>query len=511
MTAAQGLLARATPGGVRRELARRSLIDFTLYTKPSYLAGAFHHDLAARLDRFLEACVAGRSPRLMVLAPPRHGKTELTSRRLPAFALGRHPDMNIIATSYAAPLASSINRDVQRIMDEESYAELFPGTRLNGRNVRTVADGSYLRNSDIFEVVGREGLYVSAGVNGGITGRGAHLGIIDDPVKDAAEAHSPTVRDSVHEWYSSTFYTRLAPGGGILLIMTRWHHDDLAGRLLDLMRRGEGEEWEVACYPALAEKGDALGRAEGEALHPERYPVEALEKIRRGTQGVPGVGGRVWTSLYQQRPTPDEGGIFKRENWKYWKPVRELGLMSLQDRRDYLRGLGVTQVVQRWDTALGAKKKNDLTACATLAIAPSRYYLLDVWQERVEYPDAKRQIQLLYDKWRPNRVNVEGGGSASGKAAVQELKRTTTIPIFEVTTSSDKVLRAQLVGPNQESGLVYLPEGEPWVADFVEKCANFPDVPNDDDVDAFVGALEHATSGPAPIQISDSFLRRTAR
>lgn len=202
----------------------------------------------------------------MVFMPPRHGKSELVSRYFPAWAFGNHPDLSMIASSYADDLISRMNRDVQRIIDSPGYRRVFQEIGINAKNIRTTAQGNYLRNSDIFEIVGHKGAYRSAGVGAGITGMGADILNIDDPVKDAKEANSETVRKSVWEWYTSTAYTRLSPGGGVLLTMTRWHVDDLAGRLLEAMKKGEGDRWEIINFPAIAIT-DELNRRSGEALH----------------------------------------------------------------------------------------------------------------------------------------------------------------------------------------------------------------------------------------------------
>jgi predicted phage terminase large subunit-like protein len=483
------------------EKARRSMEAFTrAAVARGYLMGWVHQEICKELDQFLADVVALKSPRLILEAPPRHGKTELASRLFPAYGLGRYPDLSFIATSYGGDLASSINRDIQRIMDADAYRAIFPGSRLNGENIRTVADGSWLRNSDIFEIVDRAGVYKSSGVGGGITGRGMHVGIIDDPIKDAEEAYSQTVRDKIWEWYTSTFYTRLMPGGGILIILTRWHEDDLVGRILE-QAKNNGEQWRVVRYPALAEENE-LHRKIGEPLHPQRYSLEHLERIRRA------VGERVWNSLYQQRPSVREGSIFKSKNWQYVAPPKPLTQMTHAERKSYFSALGIRKVIQRWDTAIGAKKQNDLNACTTLGIADSRYYVIDVFQERMEYPELKRRVQLKYDQWTPNAVIVEGGGSASGVATVQSLKAESRIPIRDVPTCTDKVLRAELVSPNQESGLVYLFTGEPWVAKFVESCTAFPNIKHDDDVDSFVGAMEEALGGSKGLNISSELLAR---
>jgi len=218
MTAKNDRRKEAAQELLRRRAARSNLLDFTRYTFPEYKAGWFHRKLASTLDKFLDDCVNGRSPRLMVMAPPRHGKSEQVSRRLPAYAFGRHPDLKIISCSYSSDLSSLMNRDVQRIIDSPEYRMLFPGTALSGENVRTISV-NYLRNSDIFEIVGHGGMYRSCGVGGGITGIGGNLLSIDDPVKDAQQAYSETYRQAAWEWYQTTFKTRAEKGAGILLTM----------------------------------------------------------------------------------------------------------------------------------------------------------------------------------------------------------------------------------------------------------------------------------------------------
>lgn len=228
-----------------RELARRSMAEFALYTDPAYHMNWHHRLICNSLDKW----VSKEIRRLMIFTAPRHGKSELVSRKLPAYIFGRHPDTSIISASYSADLASRMNRDVQRIIDSDRYAELFPNSRLYGKNIRSVAGGSFLRNSDIFEIVDHKGVYRSAGVGGGITGMGGEYIIIDDPVKNREEANSATYREKLWDWYTSTLYTRLEKEGCILVTLTRWHEDDLAGRLLNNMKQTGGEQWTVINLP----------------------------------------------------------------------------------------------------------------------------------------------------------------------------------------------------------------------------------------------------------------------
>jgi predicted phage terminase large subunit-like protein len=451
------------------ERSRRRLLAHIVALDPRYQAGWFHKEVCQRLDKFLQDVVAGKSPRLMLFAPPRHGKTEIVSRRFPSFALGRYPDLSIIAASYGTDLASRINRDVQRMIDDDGYHRLFPNSVLNGRNIRTVADGSWLRNSDVFEIVDHRGVYRSAGIGGGITGMGADVLIIDDPIKDAEQAYSVTYRDKVWEWYTSTAYTRVMPGGGVLIILTRWHEDDLAGRLLKAAEAG-GEQWEIVSYPAIAEV-DEKHRKIGEALHEERWNLQALERIKVA------VGTRVWTALYQQRPAPLEGGLVKLAWFKRYSAPPS----------------GVVRVIQSWDTAFKADQANDPSVCTTWAQTDTGYYLLDVWKQHAEYPELKRAAVSLAMKYDPTVILIED--KASGQSLVQDLKMGTSLPIVPVTPDGDKVIRLMAVSALMESGRVFLPEGAPWLTDYEAELATFPNAAHDDQVDSTSQALKYMAHG----------------
>lgn len=446
--------------------ARRSLLDFTRATFPGYQAGWVHEAICVELDTFLEQVIAKESPRLMIFVPPRHGKTELSSRRFPAYALGRHPDLSVIAASYGADLAARINRDVQRVIDADSYRSIFPNTQLNGSNIRSSATGtSWLRNSDMFEVVDHKGVYRSTGVGGGITGMGADILLIDDPVKDMEQAHSATYRQNVWDWYTGVAYTRLMPGGGVVVILTRWHEDDLAGRLLQAMKAGDGDAWRVVSFPAVAEQ-DEKHRSEGEALHPERYSLDQLQRIKTA------VGGRVWASLYQQRPAAAEGSIFKREWWQWYR------------ERPALHG-----IIQSWDTAFKTSESSDYSVCTTWGVGEHGYYLLDRWRGKVEFPELKRTVEAHGAKWQPFALLIED--KASGQSLIQELKRDSRFPVLPIQVDKDKELRANLVTPLIEAGRVFLPADEPWAQDYVDAMATFPNAAHDDEVDSTTQALTY--------------------
>lgn len=285
---------------VECELARRSLLDFIKFTKRDYLAEPFHATLCGYLDRVID----GEMKRLMVFAPPQHGKSEIVSRRFPAYAFGRKPSLRIIGASYSHDLAARMNRDVQRIMDGEEYRTVFPATVIPDANNRTQAKGA-LRNSEIFEVIGTGGSYRPAGRGEGITGMSCDLAILDDPVKGAEEAFSPTVRAATWEWYTRDLMTRMSRDGAIVLTMTRWAREDLAGMILSAKDHG----WTVLTFPAFApdEKRDYDQREPGVPLCPSRFDAGDLELRKQS------LGPLAWSALYMQDPRPEGSAEFPPE------------------------------------------------------------------------------------------------------------------------------------------------------------------------------------------------------
>lgn len=474
---------------IQQERARRSLHEFILRTYPGvYESGWFHEDVCRRLDKFLEDVRLKKSPRLLLQAPPRHGKSEIVSRRFPAFALGRNPELSMIATSYGLDLASRMNRDVQRIITSRSYSEIFPKTRLFGKNIKTIADGSFLRNSETFEVVEHSGVYRCAGVGGGITGMGADVLLIDDPIKDASQAYSETYRERVWDWYTSTAYTRLMPGGGILLVMTRWHEDDLAGRLLEAERQG-GEHWDVVNYPAIAEEKE-LHRNIGQALHPERYDLERLHAIKLA------VGSAVWNALYQQRPAPEDGAMFKR-HW-FSRRWRKPGEPSI----DGLETVLINPTRHKWaqqiivmDATFKKTLDSDFVCIGVWGYDPPDRYLLDLRWEQMGLVDTMRALLDLSAKWPKARAKLIEE-AANGYAVIEILKR--KIPgIIEMKPLGGKVARATAISPYAEGGNVILPAYAPWVNDFIEEVVTFPRAKHDDTVDMMSYALMRLSTSSA--------------
>lgn len=280
---------RVNPQKAKIELSRRHLRDFISFTKPDYQFNWHHTALCAKLEAFGR----GEIKKLMVWMPPQHGKSQLCTRHFPAYLLGIRPETKICVCSYSATLAQSFNRDIQRIIDDIPYHEVFPKTILSESNVTTNAHGNFLRNADIFETVGFRGFVKTVGVGGSLMGTPIDVGIIDDPFKDRQEAMSIRIRDNVYSWFTDVFSTRLHNGSQQLIIMTRWDEDDLCGRILK-----NESDWEVLVFQAIKER-DILNdpREIGQALWPERHSVERLMAIKETSPFT-------FSSLYQQEPKP---------------------------------------------------------------------------------------------------------------------------------------------------------------------------------------------------------------
>jgi hypothetical protein len=276
--------------------ANDSFLHFVLWTKPDYSPQWFHKYLAQKLQDFER----GKIKKMMVFMPPQHGKSEMTTRRFPAYLLGKDPKRKIALGTYSATLAQSFNRDIQRVIDDSVYSQIFPETLLNESNVVTDAKKGYVRNSEMFETVGHRGFVKTVGRGGSLTGTPVDIGIIDDPLKDRAEAMSHTIRDGLWSWFTDVFETRLHNDSQILIILTRWHEDDLAGRIL----QRDPHEWEVVTFEALKTENynPHDPRIVGEALWENKHSRVRLEKVRDSNPFT-------FNSLYQQNPQPNRDAL----------------------------------------------------------------------------------------------------------------------------------------------------------------------------------------------------------
>lgn len=440
-----------------RRLARRNLIAFCEYTKADFQRAAHLELLAGRL----EAIERGEIKRLMVIMPPRHGKSELVSLRFPCWYLGKHSTAQLVQAGYAESIALLHSRQARDIFISYETRTLFPEVYYRPEHTR---QETVLPERQAAHEWGTKqgGSYYAVGVGGGLTGRGFDVGIIDDPIKDAEEANSETIRDKVWEWYRTVFRTRVQPNAAIIIVTTRWHEDDLVGRLLKQSKEDHGaDQWEILHLKAMEN---------GQALWPERYPLEVLNNIRAT------IGGRAFESLFQGEPKIAEGNIIKRDWWKYYKEPPHF-----------------TRRIHSWDTAFKAKTENDYSVCTVWGEAANGYYLLDVWRQKVEYPDMKRASTHLYERDRPDAVLVED--KASGQSLLQELKRDTLMPVLAIKVDVDKVARANAIAPLIEAGKVFLPESAEWIHDFIEELSAFPGAEHDDQVDSVTQALQWMSKG----------------
>lgn len=291
---------------ILKKAQQGDFMSMICHTDKSYQAQDFHKRIASALQRFL---IDPDFNKLAIFLPPQHGKSELTSRKFAPHAFGINPDLKIALASYSSDLANSFNRDIQKVIDSDEYREIFPNATINSKNVVTTQ--SWLRNSEVFEIVGKKGFFKSIGVTGGLSGVPVDIAIIDDPVKDDIEAQSPTYRERVWNWYISVLLARLHNKSKQLLIMTRWHEDDLGGRILNPKINPNANEWKVIKIPAIKEDNSDPEdkRAIGEALWPNRHNLKKLEDFKSLSENI-------FQSLYQQNPVPRGGLRIAREAFK---------------------------------------------------------------------------------------------------------------------------------------------------------------------------------------------------
>lgn len=464
----------------KRELdirsARNSLVDFIKITKPDYLFGWFNRELCAVLEQFLQDVIDKKSPRLIIKAPPRHGKSEAVSIRFPAWALGRYPWLQIINSSYADTLATGFNRQVQAIIDSSEYNEIFPEVLINGEQAKALnmsENVKYLkRTADYFEVWPDKGYMNSAGIGTGITGKGCHVLIVDDSVKDREEADSETIREKVFGWYTSTARTRVADGGGVIVMQTTWHIDDLGGRLLRYSAEGRGEKFVEFKYPAIATE-DETYRNEGEPLFPERFSLKSLEQIKLA------VGAKDWASLYQQSPIPDGGGMFK-ENWiQYYD--------ELPDHFD--------KIVMSFDMTFKDTKTSDYVCGQVWIQEKGSFYLVDQIRGRYDFVTTLRKF-VEFTRKHDYCVRKLIEDKANGTAVINTLKSRMS-GIIPIVPHESKEARASAVTTLWEAHNVFLPNPDKyqWVGrEFVPELLVFPGGKHDDQVDCMTQALNDLVS-----------------
>ncbi len=403
------------------------------------------------LRRYLEAVTAGEILRLMIFEPPRHGKSEQVTIHYPAYRLERDPTLRVIIGSYNETLAARFSRRTRRIVE----------ARLALSRERTAA---------VDWETERDGGLRAVGVGGGITGHGGQLILVDDPIKNREEADSATYRERVWDWWRDDLYTRLEPGGAIILIMTRWHQDDLAGRIL---ASEDAPNWTVVRLPALAEEGDPLGRQVGAALCPQRYDVAALAKIRLV------LGEHSFAALYQQRPLPAEGGLFKAAWFAQRLTEAEVGPLEA--------------LVRYWDKAASAGQGDYTVGVLMGRSAEGRYVVLDVVRGRWETFERERVIVSTAardrERWGEVAIWLEqepgSGGADSARATIRALSGHV---VRAETATGQKTARAEPLAAQAGAGNVLVVRAA-WNAAWIDELCIFPHGEHDDQVDASSGAF----------------------
>lgn len=433
---------------------------------PSYVP-ASHADT---LIEHVEALERRDIRRLIVSMPPRHGKTLHVSQGLPAWFLGRNPESSVILASYGAQLAEENSRKARAFAVDPRWPF----------NARVSQDSSAVAR---WQLQTGGGL-VATGVGGALTGFGADLLIVDDPIKGREEADSEAIRESTWRWWSEVALTRLQPDAAVLLTATRWHEDDLTGRVL---ASPGATDWTVLELPALAGQNDQLGREEGDALWPAWYPRQALDALRAD------IGERAFQALYQQAPTPDQGAIFLRE----WLQGRYAPLPD--------RGLRIVTAV---DASFGKSVQSDYSAVVTVASDRKSYYVLHAKRGRWDFATLCEEIKCEAAEHNPHgSIIVED--AAAGQSAIQELKRTTGLPIIPVKPQGSKLARAESVTPLFESERVFFPaNASRWRDELIEELAGFPTARFDDQVDAVVYGLSRLRGTTTSVDAPDGAFGR---
>lgn len=466
---------------LQRELLRRaageSLVAFLTYMAPGYRAEWFHRLIADRCERLL-AGTLGRD-RLMVFMPPQHGKSEIISKHLPAWALGRAPALKVAAASYSASMARKFSAAVQNAMAGAEYASVFPGTRMGERGAGR--GRRYVRAADYFDVVGTGGFYKAVGVGGSLTGTTVDLGIIDDPIK-GVDAYSITMRERLWRWYTDVFLTRLHRGSRVALIMTRWHEDDLAGRIL----AREPGLWEVLVIPAVREASPPRKyvptaapyedpRAVGEALWPAMHPPAELQRAAR-------LNPSTFHALYQQHPTAEGGNIVRRE----WFEVVPRGAFTQRWRA------AKTPMVFFLDTAFTASRANDPSGIVAACRVGTDVYIVDAEKVYKTFPDLVRWLpDWVAARGYTRRSSLRVEPKANGLSVIDQLRRDTALNVTRTRTPrEDKTARLHAATPAIEAGRVKLVEGA-WNDAFVEELCGFPAAAHDEYVDCLCYAVDH--------------------
>jgi predicted phage terminase large subunit-like protein len=442
--------------------ARDSFYDYRLRINPKAVTGWFFDDITQHLQNFYDDLINGQKPKLIIQAPPQHGKSEAVTDFI-SWIAGKNPDNRIIYASFSERLGVRANLKMQRLMGTERYKKIFD-TKLNERNITTLS-GQSLRNKEILEFAGSKGYFRNTTVQGSITGESLDLGVIDDPIKGREQANSITFRDKAWDWFTDDFFSRFSEDAGFLMILTRWHLDDPAGRMIEKF----GDKIKVVTYKAVATENEKH-RKEGEPLFPE---LKSLEFLMERKSTMPTAN---FEALYQQSPIVAGGEMFKDEWWKWYKspPLFKYRVMYV-------------------DTANKTKERNDYSVFQVWGVADNGIYLIDMLRGKWEAPELLMHAKSFWAKHKTSNSVLRYMGvedKANGTGLIQTLRRESVIPIRAIQRNIDKVSRANDCTPMIESGRVFLPDDAPFLSDLLAEAAQFPNGSHDDTLDPLMDAIQ---------------------
>ena len=432
---------------------KSDFLSFVKHVWPEFIEGSHHKIIADKFNKIAE----GKIKRMIINMPPRHTKSEFASNMLPAWMIGRKPDLKIIQTTHTTELAVRFGRKAKTLIDSPEYQEIFK-TRLREDSQ---AAGKWETEQG--------GEYYAAGVGSAITGRGADLLIIDDPHSEQ-DALNADALEKAYEWYTSGPRQRLQPGGTIVVVMTRWSLKDLTGALIKAQKEVKSDQWEVIEFPAIMPSG--------EPVWPQYWKLDELEKVQ-ASLSIP-----KWNAQWMQNPTSEAGAIIKKEWWRVWD---EEEIPPLK------------HVIQSYDTAFLKKQTADYSAITTWGVfypeedGAANLILLDSLKGRFEFPELRREALQQYDYWKPETVVIES--KASGLPLTAELRQM-GIPVVNFTPSkgNDKHARVNSVAPLFESGVIWAPDKK-FAEEVIEECAAFPYGDHDDLVDSMTQAVMRFRQG----------------
>jgi predicted phage terminase large subunit-like protein len=432
-----------------KQLAREDYSFYLEYVHRGRYLPAAHHVLICKK---LQGILDGSVKKLMIFLPARHGKSATVTESFPSYYLGRFPKRRVISVSYGDSLARRFGRK-NRAKIEEYGKQLF--------NIQLAQDNASVTD---WGLEGEEGGMLSCGIGASITGHGADLLLIDDPIKNREEANSAVIRNKIYEEYQSSLITRLHKNGAIILIMTRWHEDDLAGRILE-----KEEGWEVLSIPAEAEENDLLGRAVGEPLWDAGgYGKEWIKRMKVA------VGSQTWNSIYQQRPSAAEGNVIKRQWIKFYKQVPP----------------AFDEMLISVDASFKDSKDSDYCVLQVWGKNKGEKYLVDQIRDKMDFPSTVSALRALVARYPAATVKLIED-KANGSAIISYLKQEIS-GIIPVTPKESKTARLSAVSPEFESGSVYFPDPSiaSWIGESIEEMVSFPNAKHDDFVDACSQALQ---------------------